>query len=167
MLATITQATIPATKSHGERTITHTPNTGDGTHDATVVVTERTGVRKVRFLTSTYLVEETPADGFDGRSFLVCKDRTNGADADTVAGQKAADRCGNVYECHVFANGVHGGCSCDAMTCSKGKVACVHWLAMRALIAAGLPSPLTNSEADYANTEWDDFAPSLDYADFI
>ena len=139
MFAFPSTATLPATKSHEARGVYFTRNL-DATqlHDGTLQVVESVGQRKARLITETYLIQEEPAIGFTGRQFLVVKDATKGWEG-TLKGHDAANRVGNVYQCRVFSNGT-GTCNCTAGDTKSGD--CVHFLALRELIATGgLESP--------------------------
>ena len=112
----------------------------DALHDGTLTVTEETGVRTVRTVSDVYRVQETPLLGRPGRAFLLLKDKHAG-DLDTVAGRKNAERVGDVYELHLFADG-NFRCTCTAG--NVGRYACLHALAMTEVVEAdGLPEPPT------------------------
>lgn len=104
-----------------------------------LLLTERTGVRVKRVITDTFDVEPCPLLGRPGRAFLLCRLGRDG-DLDTVRGKEALSRCGNVYECHLYADGGHS-CSCDSGRMQPGRK-CLHVLALTAVLGrVKLPEP--------------------------
>ena len=79
--------------------------------DGVLTLTSDTGVRVKRTVTDRYGVEEEDAGRFDGRVFLICKEEHAG-DLDTVAGRRALERCGEVYEVHIPADDRASHCTC-------------------------------------------------------
>jgi hypothetical protein len=102
-------------------------------------VTEQTGVRVKRTITDTFDVEACPLLGRPGRAFLLCRLSRSG-DLDTVKGKEALGRCGNVYECHLYADGGHA-CTCDSGRMQPGRK-CIHVISMAAVLErVKLPMP--------------------------
>lgn len=111
-----------------------------------LAITEFTGVRVKRAITDTYDIEPVPCLGKPGRAFLLCRLKRSG-DLDTVRGKEALSRCGNVYECALWADGSHH-CTCPAGQTEKarertvGTAPCLHVLALRELLlTASIPEP--------------------------
>lgn len=99
-----------------------------------LMVTERTGVKVKRSIVDTYDVEPVPVLGRPGRGFLLCRLSRSG-DLDTAKGKAAIARCGNVYECHLYADG-GWRCTCDS------RLVCLHVHSLRAVLEkVHLPEP--------------------------
>lgn len=146
MLAFPVTASIPATASRAERSVSYTACT-DRTqpHDGTLVVTEWSGKRVRRAIKSVYLVQEEPPIGVMGRVFLVALQSVTGLEG-TRRGADAEARLGNVYRCVVKGDG-SGSCSCTAGTTRSGD--CLHYLSLRELVATGgLEDPREYGEPD-------------------
>lgn len=128
---------IPATRSHGVRTVTYLRNnfpTQAQPQDGTLTITECMGGKFTqRTITNRYLVQEMPAVGFMGRAFLVVKDHAKGDD-DTKRGQAGNGRIGNVYDCCLHADGLN---RCTCIAGGVKRFPCAHALALRALIDDG------------------------------
>ena len=113
--------------------------------DGTLTVTENTGKRVKRTVTTTYAVQETPCRS--GRSFLLVKEGHAG-NADLKAGRDGISRVGEVYA--VTLIGGRATCTCKAG--STGR-ACKHAIALRWLVeTADLPSPLAG-DSDHGDAE--------------
>lgn len=149
----IATGTMPATKSRPNATWSYLPSFNpDSPHVGTLRVHEQRGSRVVRCATSSYLIQPTPAIGFAGTAYLVVKDAYDG-DLSTAKGRADAARVGEVYECHLHADGRHR-CTCTAGATEHARVgsACLHVLGLRELEASGVLDDVAHPLDRAANT---------------
>lgn len=122
--------------------------------DGTLTVTEHTGKRVRRTVSSRYSVQFAPPAG-GGRVFLLVLEARTG-DLDTAAGRAGAARVGEVYECRVGVR--NPSCTCPGF--AAGGRTCKHMVALDALVESGdLADPMAGDDR-----EWDDFRESCEAA---
>lgn len=140
---------LPATKTRTDWSFAYLPSADPAAvADGSLTITEHTGKRVRRTISSRYAVQEQPARGC--RCFLLVLEGRFG-DADTATGRAAAKNVGTVYETRLFPSG-RFACTCPGF--AAGGRACKHGIALRELVAVGdLPDPLANADADSGPVE--------------